>query len=155
MEGQNLTAEPELRKREAFYQNKHPERVMAVKSCCQQILCINVNKHCHVLGLQQTSLQMSHSYLEPSNNSCKNLMKLTPLFLDNQTIQQKAGNFSMMVVVCFVIDVHIHMENLWTSSFISKSMSALKSLPVFLTASCHLQVDLEYFLQVGKKHQDS
>lgn len=61
----------------------------------------------------------------------------------------------MVVVVCFVIDVHIHVEYLWTSSFISKSMSALKSLPVFLAASCHLQVDLEYFLQVGKKHQNS
>lgn len=58
------------------------------------------------------------------------------------------------MVVCFVVDAHMRMEDLWTSSHMSKSLSAFKS-PVFLAASCHCMVDLECFLQVGEKHQNS
>lgn len=47
------------------------------------------------------------------------------------------------------------MENFWTSVQISKSLSASKLPSVFLAASYHLLIDLEYFLQVGKKHQNS
>lgn len=40
MEGQNLTAGPELKKREAFYQSFHPGRIMAMKMYSHSRFCV-------------------------------------------------------------------------------------------------------------------
>jgi len=44
VEGENLTARPAGRKREAFYQILHPGRIVVMRSCSQSRFYVFVNR---------------------------------------------------------------------------------------------------------------